>query len=238
MTATFDPAISSQEDAATLEELGYTQELHRGIGGYAAFAVRILVRLDPHHGVRVLPAGLRARRPRVLLHLADRVPLPVLRLPGVRRAVRQVPGGRRDLPVVATAGRQRRRLVRGLVHADRLHRVHRRAGHRDADRPAADLERLPDRRWRHGPAVGHRVRATASSSAPITIVLCTIISAAGVRFMARITVTGVTLEIIGVVLIIGAMFLNAERNPVARGGRHRRPRHRHAATCPHSSRRC
>src|SRR6478736_1253341 len=38
MTAIFDPAISSQEDASTLEELGYTQELHRGIGGYAAFA--------------------------------------------------------------------------------------------------------------------------------------------------------------------------------------------------------
>ena len=38
MTATFDPAISSQEDADTLAELGYTQELHRGVGGYAAFA--------------------------------------------------------------------------------------------------------------------------------------------------------------------------------------------------------
>jgi hypothetical protein len=35
---TFDPAISTKEDASTLEELGYTQELHRGIGGYAAFA--------------------------------------------------------------------------------------------------------------------------------------------------------------------------------------------------------
>ena len=35
---THDPAISSQADASTLEELGYTQELHRGIGGYAAFA--------------------------------------------------------------------------------------------------------------------------------------------------------------------------------------------------------
>ena len=35
---TFDPGISSQEDADTLAELGYTQELHRGIGGYAAFA--------------------------------------------------------------------------------------------------------------------------------------------------------------------------------------------------------
>ncbi len=32
--------------------------------------------------------------------------------------------------------------------------------------------------------------------------------------MARITVTGVTLEIIGVILIIGAMFFTAERNPV------------------------
>ena len=38
MTATVDPAISSQEDADALAELGYTQELHRGIGGYAAFA--------------------------------------------------------------------------------------------------------------------------------------------------------------------------------------------------------
>src|SRR6195952_2535207 len=35
---THDPAISSQADASTLEELGYAQELHRGIGGYAAFA--------------------------------------------------------------------------------------------------------------------------------------------------------------------------------------------------------
>ena len=43
--------------------------------------------------------------------------------------------------------------------------------------------------------------------------LCTIISAAGVAFMGKITVTGVTIEIIGVVLIVGAMFLNAERNP-------------------------
>ena len=38
MTAGYDPAISSAEDASTLEELGYTQELHRGIGGYASFA--------------------------------------------------------------------------------------------------------------------------------------------------------------------------------------------------------
>ena len=41
MTATVDrvdPAISSKEDADSLAELGYTQELHRGIGGYATFA--------------------------------------------------------------------------------------------------------------------------------------------------------------------------------------------------------
>ena len=47
----------------------------------------------------------------------------------------------------------------------------------------------------------------------VTIVLCTIISAAGVAFMGKITVTGVTIEIIGVVLIVGAMFLTAERSP-------------------------
>jgi len=46
-------------------------------------------------------------------------------------------------------------------------------------------------------------------------VLCTIISAAGVAFMGKITVTGVTIEIIGVFLIIGAMFFNAHRSPVA-----------------------
>jgi hypothetical protein len=31
----------------------------------------------------------------------------------------------------------------------------------------------------------------------------------------RITVTGVTIEIVGVFLIIGAMFINAQRNPIA-----------------------
>jgi len=105
MTATFDPAISSHEDAETLAELGYTQELHRGIGGYAAFASGFSFVSIPHHGVRVLPAELRPRRPGVLLDLADRVRLSVLRVSGVRGAVRQVPGRRGHLPVVAAAGR-------------------------------------------------------------------------------------------------------------------------------------
>jgi urea carboxylase system permease len=47
----------------------------------------------------------------------------------------------------------------------------------------------------------------------ITIVLCTVISSVSVSFMGKITVTGVTIEIIGVVLIVVAMFLTAERNP-------------------------
>ena len=105
MTATFDPAISSQEDADTLAELGYTQELHRGIGGYAAFAsgfsfVSILTTV-----FAFFPLGFALGGPAFFLDLADRVPLPVLRVPGLRRAVRQVPGGRRDLPVVSPAGR-------------------------------------------------------------------------------------------------------------------------------------
>jgi urea carboxylase system permease len=49
----------------------------------------------------------------------------------------------------------------------------------------------------------------------ITIVLCTVISGAGVAFMGKITVTGVTLEIVGVVLIVVAMFIKAERGPAA-----------------------
>jgi hypothetical protein len=40
--------------------------------------------------------------------------------------------------------------------------------------------------------------------------------------MGRITVTGVTIEIIGVFLIIGAMFLHSERT--GRGGATRAPR--------------
>src|SRR6202171_4042858 len=105
MTATFDPAISSAEDAESLAELGYTQELHRGIGGYAAFAsgfsfVSILTT------VFAVRPRFRPRRPRVLLHLADRVRVSVLCMPGVRRAVGEVSGRRRDLPVVPAAGRQ------------------------------------------------------------------------------------------------------------------------------------
>ena len=47
----------------------------------------------------------------------------------------------------------------------------------------------------------------------ITIVLCTVISSVGVAFMGKITVTGVTIEIIGVVVIVVAMFVTAERSP-------------------------
>ena len=72
----------------------------------------------------------------------------------------------------------------------------------------------------------------------ITIVLCTIISAAGVRFMARITVTGVTIEIIGVVLIIAAMFFTAERNPANAVPNDRRPRTAASTTCRRSWPRC
>ena len=49
----------------------------------------------------------------------------------------------------------------------------------------------------------------------ITIIGCTIISGVGVSFMGKITVTGVTIEIIGVVALVVAMFIKAERSPAA-----------------------
>ena len=55
--------------------------------------------------------------------------------------------------------------------------------------------------------------------------------------MARITVTGVTIEIIGVVLIIGALFLHAERKP-AGGVENTGGQGTGVATCPRSWRRC
>ena len=148
MTATFDPAISSEEDADSLAELGYTQELHRGIGGYAAFAsgfsfVSILTTV-----FALFALGFGLGGPAffftwpIVFVCQFCVCLVFAELSG------QVPRRRRHLSVVAPAGRQRGRLVRRLVHADRLHRQCRGAGDRDAERAAVDLERLSARRRR------------------------------------------------------------------------------------------
>ncbi len=83
-----------------LAELGYTKQLHRGLGSYAAFAGASRSSRSSRRCSRC-SHWASARRPGVLLHLADRVRLPVLRLPGVRRAVGQVPRRRRR----STSGR-------------------------------------------------------------------------------------------------------------------------------------
>jgi urea carboxylase system permease len=48
----------------------------------------------------------------------------------------------------------------------------------------------------------------------ITILICGFISSFGVKKMAIITTVGVTMEIIGAVLLIGVLFLHAERGPM------------------------
>jgi amino acid transporter len=69
--------------------------------------------------------------------------------------------------------------------------------------------------WSGFQLVGDDPSLTSVSGATNGIILgtitITIISGVGVSFMGKITVTGVTIEIVGVVVIVAAMFITAER---------------------------
>lgn len=213
MTATFDPAISSQEDAATLEELGYTQELHRGIGGYAAFAagfsfVSILTTV-----FAFFPLGFALGGPAFFFTW----PIVFICQFCVCLVFAELSG---KFPVAGAIYQWSRRLAGNAVgwFAGWFMLI----GYIVSIAALAiAMQTVLPPIWSGFQIVGTDMDPLSVDGATngiilgsITIVLCTIISAAGVRFMARITVTGVTLEIIGVFLIIGAMFWNAERNPV------------------------
>ncbi|MFC7756648.1 APC family permease [Tsukamurella soli] len=75
--------------------------------------------------------------------------------------------------------------------------------------------------WSGFQLVGHDSSLTSVSGATnaiilgsITIAACAVIGGVGVAFMGRITVIGVTVEIVGVVLMVALMFLHAHRTPM------------------------
>ncbi len=213
MSATFDPAISSQEDAATLEELGYTQELHRGIGGYAAFAsgfsfVSILTTV-----FAFFPLGFALGGPAFFFTW----PIVFICQFCVCLVFAELSG---KFPVAGAIYQWSRRLAGNAVgwFAGWFMLIGYIAS---IAALAIAMQTVLPPIWSGFQIVGTDMDPLSVDGATngiilgtVTIVLCTIISAAGVRFMARITVTGVTLEIIGVILIIGAMFFTAERSPV------------------------
>ena len=212
LTATFDPAISSQEDAATLEELGYTQELHRGIGGYAAFAsgfsfVSILTTV-----FAFFPLGFALGGPAFFFTW----PIVFICQFCVCLVFAELSG---KFPVAGAIYQWSRRLAGNAVgwFAGWFMLI----GYIVSIAALAiAMQTVLPPIWSGFQLVGNDMDPLSVDGATngiilgsITIILCTIISAAGVRFMARITVTGVTLEIVGVVLIIAAMFFTAERSP-------------------------
>lgn len=214
MTASIDPAISSQEDASTLEELGYTQELHRGIGGYAAFAsgfsfVSILTTV-----FAFFPLGFALGGPAFFFTW----PIVFVCQFCVCLVFAELSG---KFPVAGAIYQWSRRLAGNAIgwFAGWFMLI----GYIVSIAALAiAMQTVLPPIWSGFQIIGDDMDPLSASGATngivlgtVTIILCTIISAAGVRFMARITVTGVTLEIVGVVLIVAAMFLTAQRNPVA-----------------------
>jgi len=214
MTATFDRAISSKEDAESLEELGYTQELHRGIGGYAAFAsgfsfVSILTTV-----FALFALGFGLGGPAFFFTW----PIVFVCQFCVCLVFAELSG---KFPVAGAIYQWSRRLAGNgvgwfagwfmligyIVSVAAL---------------AIAMQSVLPSIWSGFQIVGDDPSLTSVSGASngiilgtVTIILCTVISAVGVSFMGKITVTGVTIEIIGVVLIVVAMFIKAERSPAA-----------------------
>ena len=214
MTSTFNRVIASPEDASTLEELGYTQELHRGIGGYAAFAsgfsfVSILTTV-----FALFALGFGLGGPAFFFTW----PIVFVCQFCVCLVFAELSG---KFPVAGAIYQWSRRLAGNgvgwfagwfmligyIVSVAAL---------------AIAMQSVLPSIWTGFQFIGGDSSLTSVSGATnaiilgaITIALCTVISAAGVAFMGKITVTGVTLEIVGVVLIVIAMFVKAERSPVA-----------------------
>lgn len=209
-----DPAISSVEDADTLAQLGYKQELHRGIGGYAAFAsgfsfVSILTTV---FALFALGFGLGGPAffwtwPIVFVcqfcvclifaELAGKFPVAGAIYQWSRRLAGSAVGWFAGWFM----------LIGYIVSVAAL---------------AIAMQSVLPEIWSGFQFVGDDVSLTSVSGATnaiilgtITIILCTAISAVGVSFMGKITVTGVTIEIIGVVLLVILMFVHAERSPAA-----------------------
>lgn len=205
---------SSDEDSAALSQLGYRQELHRGIGGYAAFAsgfsfVSILTTV-----FALFALGFGLGGPAffwtwpivfvcqfcvclVFAELSGKFPVAGAVYQWSRRLAGETVGWFAGWFM----------LVGYIVSVAAL---------------AIAMQSVLPEIWSGFQFVGSDTSLSSVSGATnaiilgsITIALCTVISAAGVRIMGKITVTGVTIEIIGVILLVAAMFIKAERSPVA-----------------------
>ena len=213
MTATYHPAISSQEDASTLEELGYTQELHRGVGGYASFAsgfsfVSILTTVFALFGL-----GFGLGGPAFFFTW----PIVFVSQFCVCLVFAELSG---KFPVAGAIYQWSRRLAGNAVgwFAGWFMLI----GYIvSVSALAIAMQSVLPSIWTGFeiiPGDSSLTSVTGATNAiilgSITIALCTIISAAGVAFMSKITITGVTIEIVGVVVIVIAMFVKAERSPV------------------------
>lgn len=208
------PPVSSRADADALAELGYTQQLHRGIGSYAAFAagfsfVSILTTV-----FALFALGFGLGGPAFFLTW----PIVFVCQFCVCLVFAELSG---KFPVAGAVYQWSRRLagetvgwfagwfmlVGYIVSVAAL---------------AIAMQSVLPSIWSGFQLVGTDTGLTTVSGATnaiilgtITIALCTLISAIGVSFMGKVTVIGVSIEIIGVILLVGLMFAHAERNPVA-----------------------
>jgi urea carboxylase system permease len=214
ITATVDPAISSEEDAEALAELGYSQELHRGIGAYAAFAsgfsfVSILTTV-----FALFALGFGLGGPAFFFTW----PIVFVCQFCVCLVFAELSG---KFPVAGAIYQWSRRLAGNAVgwFAGWFMLI----GYIvSVSALAIAMQSVLPSIWSGFQLVGDDPSLTSVSGATngiilgsITIALCTVISAIGVAFMGKITVTGVTIEIIGVIVIVVAMFIKAERSPAA-----------------------
>ncbi|MBT0566125.1 amino acid permease [Williamsia sp. CHRR-6] len=213
-TPTPPPSISSPEDAASLSELGYTQQLHRGIGPYASFAsgfsfVSILTTV---FALFALGYGLGGAAffwtwPIVFVcqfcvclvfaELSGKFPVAGAIYQWSRRLAGNTVGWFAGWFM----------LIGYIVSVAAL---------------AIAMQSVLPSIWSGFQLVGSDTALSSTSGATngiilgsITIAICTVISALGVSLMGKITVIGVTIEIIGVVVLVGALFFTAQRSPAA-----------------------
>jgi len=200
------------EDASDLSELGYKQELHRGLGPFASFAagfsfVSILTTVFAFFAIGVAFGGPafawtwpivfvgQFAVSLVFAELSARYP--------IAGAVYQWSRRLSNDPLGWFAGWFM--LTGYIVSVAAL---------------AVAMQTVLPSLWGGFQLIGTDPAVTSPSGAAnaillgsVTILICTVISALGVSLMGRITIIGVTIEIIGAALMVVLLFANAERGP-------------------------
>lgn len=201
-------------DAEDLAQLGYAQQLRRRLGGFASFAagfsfISILTTVFQLFflGFSFGGAAFFWTWPIVCVGQL----MVALCFRGARGAL---PDLRLHLPVGQAADDARVRLLRRLGDVHRADRDYRRGGHRPAGCAAEHLDGFQ--------LVGSDPSLTSSDGATNAVLLgamlvtaTTIVNALGVRAMATINSIGVTLELVGIVVLVVLLLVHAERGPDA-----------------------